>query len=129
MINEIDERDFSYEENELNEQKELKRYQINSYSVDRAIETLIKWKRNNKLIVPDFQRDFVWSFSNSARLIDSILLNLPIPNIFVFKVIENNEEKYILVDGMQRLTTIDQFQSGTWSQSGKERKFKINIKT
>ncbi len=129
MINEIDERDFSYEENELNEQKELKRYQINSYSVDRAIETLIKWKRNNKLIVPDFQRDFVWNFSNSARLIDSILLNLPIPNIFVFKVIENNEEKYILVDGMQRLTTIDQFQSGTWSQSGKERKFKINIKT
>ena len=129
MINEIDERDFSYEENELNEQKELKRYQINSYSVDRAIETLIKWKRNNKLIVPDFQRDFVWTFSNSARLIDSILLNLPIPNIFVFKVIENSEEKYILVDGMQRLTTIDQFQSGTWSQSGKERKFKINIKT
>lgn len=125
----IDEKDFAYEESEENEQNELKRYQINSYSVDRAVETLIKWKRNNKLVVPDFQRDYVWSFSNCARLIDSILLNLPIPNIFVFKIVEKGEEKYILVDGMQRITTIDQFESGTWKQSGKERKFKINLKT
>lgn len=125
----IEEKDFAYEESEENEQNELKRYQINSYSVDRAVETLIKWKRNNKLVVPDFQRDYVWSFSNCARLIDSILLNLPIPNIFVFKIVEKGEEKYILVDGMQRITTIDQFESGTWKQSGKERKFKINLKT
>lgn len=130
QINEqISERDFSYEENEQDEQSELKRYQINSYSVDRAIETLIKWKRNNKLIVPEFQREFVWTFGNCARLIDSILLNLPIPNIFVFKIIENGEEKFILVDGMQRITTIDQFENGTWKQSGKERSFKINLKT
>lgn len=88
LNNIVDENDFAYEENEENEQNELKRYQINSYSVDRAVETLIKWKRNNKLVVPDFQRDYVWSFSNCARLIDSILLNLPIPNIFVFKIVE-----------------------------------------
>lgn len=129
LNNIVDENDFAYEENEENEQNELKRYQINSYSVDRAVETLIKWKRNNKLVVPDFQRDYVWSFSNCARLIDSILLNLPIPNIFVFKIVEKGEEKYILVDGMQRITTIDQFESGIWKQSGKERKFKINLKT
>lgn len=129
LNNPIEEQDFVYEENEQNEQNELKRYQINSYSVDRAVETLIKWKRNNKLIVPEFQRDYVWTFSNCSRLIDSILLNLPIPNIFVFKVVEKGEEKYILVDGMQRITTIDQFEEGTWKQSGKERKFKINLKT
>lgn len=129
LNNIVDENDFAYEENEENEQNELKRYQINSYSVDRAVETLIKWKRNNKLVVPDFQRDYVWSFSNCARLIDSILLNFPIPNIFVFKIVEKGEEKYILVDGMQRITTIDQFESGIWKQSGKERKFIINLKT
>lgn len=66
LNNIVDENDFAYEENEENEQNELKRYQINSYSVDRAVETLIKWKRNNKLVVPDFQRDYVWSFSNSS---------------------------------------------------------------
>jgi len=129
LNNLIEEKDFVYEENEQNEQNELKRYQINSYSVDRAIETLIKWKRNNKLVVPEFQRDYVWTFSNAARFIDSVLLNLPIPNIFVFKVVENGEEKYILVDGMQRITTLDQFEEGTWKQSGKKRKFKINLKT
>ncbi len=42
LNNIIDEKDFAYEESEENEQNELKRYQINSYSVDRAVETLIK---------------------------------------------------------------------------------------
>ena len=42
LNNIVDENDFAYEENEENEQNELKRYQINSYSVDRAVETLIK---------------------------------------------------------------------------------------
>lgn len=121
---------FAYEESEENEQQKLGRYQINSYSIDRAIETLIKWKKNNKLIVPEFQREFVWTYSNCCRLIDSILLNLPIPNIFVFKVLnEEIGEQYLLVDGMQRITTIEQFFDGEWKQSEKERSFKINIKS
>lgn len=122
--------EFIYEENEENEQQKLKRYQINSYSIDRAIETLIKWKKNQKLIVPEFQRDFVWTYSNCCRLIDSILLNLPIPNIFVFKILDKeNGERYLLVDGMQRITTIEQFYCGKWEQAEKERNFKINIKS
>lgn len=129
-MSEFNTKAFEYEESEENEQQKLGRYQINSYSIDRAIETLIKWKKNNKLIVPEFQREFVWTYSNCCRLIDSILLNLPIPNIFVFKVL-NKEigEQYLLVDGMQRITTIEQFFDGKWKQSEKERSFKINIKS
>lgn len=127
--NEYDNKAFSYEENEENEQNHLTRYQINSYSVDRALETLVKWKKNNKLIVPEFQREYVWTYNNSCRFIDSILLNLPIPNIFLFKILEQKEEKYILVDGMQRITTIEQFVEGTWKQGTKDRRFKINIKS
>lgn len=128
--------DFDYYDYEIKESKSddnsepLTRYQINSYSVDRAIETLIKWRENGKLIIPDFQRNFVWSFNNSSRLIDSILLSLPIPNIFVFKVIENGNDKYILVDGMQRITTIEQFRNCKWEQNGKKPKeFKISTKS
>lgn len=132
-INEVNEnysqKDFQYEENEEKEKTELRRYQINSYAVDRAIETLIKWKQKGKMIVPEFQRDFVWTYGNCCRFIDSVLLNLPIPNIFVFKTLEEGVEKYILVDGMQRVTTLEQFYNGVWEQGNKTRKFKINIKS
>ena len=47
----------------------------------------------------------------------------------IYGVVSEVKEKYILVDGIQRITTIDQFESGTWKQSGKERKFRINLKT
>jgi uncharacterized protein with ParB-like and HNH nuclease domain len=61
----------------------IERYQINTFTQDRAIETLMKWYKNGKLILPEFQREFVWSYSNSCRLIESILLNLPIPKRMV----------------------------------------------
>lgn len=71
------------EENSSNDSK-IERYQINTFTQDRAIETLLKWYDNKKLILPEFQRDYVWTYANSCRLIESILLNLPIPNIFLF---------------------------------------------
>lgn len=129
----IEDKMFDYENSENEESgslEKLERYQINSYSVDRAIETLIKWKENGKLIIPEFQRDYIWTYNNSCRLIDSILLSLPIPNIFVFKVIQNGEEKYLLVDGMQRITTIEQYKKGKWKQGEKkERDFRITIES
>ena len=132
-MTEKDEEKLDYEEleedNDELEESILQRYQINSYSVDRPIETLIKWKQNGKLIVPEFQREYVWTYNNSAKFIDSILLSLPIPNIFVFKLIQNNVEKYLLVDGMQRITTMEQFYNGKWSQNGKEKDFIINLKS
>lgn len=120
-------RDFDYEIDELNDSDEIKRYQITAYSVDRSVSTLIKWKTKKKLIVPVFQRKFVWNFYYSCRFIDTILLGLPSPNIFVFKQIEGNEEKYILVDGMQRMSAIEQFYLGKWKQNGEEKLFKINL--
>ena len=77
--------DLAEEVDNSNDSK-IERYQINTFTQDRAIETLLKWYKNGKLILPEFQREFVWSYSNSCRLIESILLNLPIPNIFLFKV-------------------------------------------
>ena len=131
-MEEFEEKELEYVDNEeiTNDEESigLSRYQINSYSVDRSIETLIKWKENKKLIVPDFQRDYVWSYGNSCRFIDSILLSLPIPNIFVFKIIKNNQEEYLLVDGMQRITTIEQFKNGQWKQGDKDKEFKIDLK-
>lgn len=58
---------------------------------------------------PDFQRDFVWEKDKQSRLIESILMRIPLP---VFYVAEDNEGLLVVVDGRQRLTTLQRFLAG-----------------
>lgn len=55
---------------------------------------------------PDFQRDFVWDVRKQSRLVESILMRIPLP---VFYVAEDSQGRLIVVDGLQRLTTLKQF--------------------
>ena len=73
-----------------------------------ALPTLItKLKYEEIDLNPDFQRHSdLWTATNMSRLIESILLKLPLP-IFYFDV--SNPEKWIVVDGLQRLSTIKKF--------------------
>lgn len=65
-----------------------------------------------ELFVPDYQREFVWSCDQKSRFIESLLLNLPIPYIFVADVGEgDNEGRLEIIDGSQRVRTIVAFLS------------------
>lgn len=55
---------------------------------------------------PDFQRNFVWDNTRKSRLIESILLRIPLP---VFYLARDEEGKYQVVDGVQRLSVINEF--------------------
>ncbi|SFG83690.1 DUF262 domain-containing protein [Oribacterium sp. WCC10] len=58
-------------------------------------------------LAPDFQRGFVWSdITRKSRLIESLLLRIPIP---VFYLVQDDEGKFQVVDGVQRLTVINDF--------------------
>lgn len=61
---------------------------------------------------PDFQRDFVWERDKQSRLIESVLMRIPLP---VFYVAEDSEGLLIVVDGRQRLTTLQRFIAGDLS--------------
>ncbi|MCK8486686.1 DUF262 domain-containing protein [Paenibacillus sp. MBLB2552] len=61
---------------------------------------------------PDFQRNYVWDSTRKSRLIESILLKIPLP---VFYLARNNEGKYQVVDGVQRLSVINQYFSNGFS--------------
>jgi uncharacterized protein with ParB-like and HNH nuclease domain len=62
---------------------------------------------NNEIIInPDFQRLFRWSMGQKSRFIESILLGIPIPSIFVF---EKENGSWELIDGLQRVSTILEF--------------------
>lgn len=67
-------------------------------------------------IHPEFQRVFRWSEPQKTRLIESIMLNIPIPSIFVS---QNDEGVWDVIDGVQRLSTIFQFVGVFKDEDGK----------
>ena len=92
------------------EETELPIYKIASYPADPTLEVLYqKWQRD-EILIESFQRGWVWKPVQASRLIDSFLLGLPVPEIFVYK--EPSSQKWILIDGQQRLRTICGFFEG-----------------
>jgi hypothetical protein len=69
-------------------------------------EIVNMYKDGDFLINPDFQRLFRWEIGQKAKLIESILLGIPIPSIFVF---EKDDAKWELIDGLQRISTLLEF--------------------
>jgi len=55
---------------------------------------------------PDFQRDFIWSEDKQSKLIESVLMRIPLP---VFYLGEDNDGRMVVVDGLQRLSTFRRF--------------------
>jgi hypothetical protein len=73
----------------------------------RTTSDVIRRIKNARFVLdPDFQRGFVWGADKQSRLIESILLRIPLP---VFYVAEDEEGRLIVVDGRQRLTTLLHF--------------------
>ncbi len=58
---------------------------------------------------PDFQRDFVWPEDKQSKLIESVIMRIPLP---VFYMAEDSEGRMIVVDGLQRLSTFKRFFDG-----------------
>ena len=69
-----------------------------------------KWKRGRLDVQPDFQRGFVWDIGRASRLIESVLLDIPLPIIYLSQ--EQDGKEYV-IDGQQRLTSFFSFIDGT----------------
>ena len=72
-----------------------------------SVGEIVSMYDNKEIIIdPDFQRLFRWNISQRTRLIESLLLGIPIPSIFVF---EKEDGSWELIDGLQRISTILEF--------------------
>ncbi len=89
---------------QLSEQinKAKKEYVTDGYSMSIG-EIVSMYKEGELNINPDFQRKFRWSPLQQSRLIESILIGVPLPSIFVY---QNKLGKWEVVDGVQRISTI-----------------------
>ena len=88
-------------------------YPIDSYDLvsspnDFNTATIVNFIESN-IYIPDFQRNYVWSIKLASRLIESAIVGLPIPQVFLY---EQERNKMLIVDGQQRLMTIYYFRKG-----------------
>lgn len=122
---------FSSEEQGVDDEPYAPSYQLSEREVhttpaDPDVETLLKRIEDKNLILrPDFQRTSVWDTTKKSRLVESLLLNLPIPPCFLA---EDEDGTRVVVDGQQRLNSIDDFYHGRYALSGLQVLMELNGK-
>ncbi|MCY4123273.1 MAG: DUF262 domain-containing protein, partial [Acidobacteria bacterium] len=85
-------------------------YQIATYPADYTLEVLYqKWQAGD-IRIPDFQRGFVWKQVQASKLIESFLVGLPVPAVFLYN--EHKSQRYFVIDGQQRLKSVFHFFEG-----------------
>ena len=89
------------------------RYGITSFGVDFDVEGLYRRIQRGEIVIPSFQRSYVWNIRQASRFIESLLLGLPVPEIFLSRDFDSN--KYVVIDGQQRLRTIEFFYKGVFN--------------
>lgn len=92
-------------------------FNITSWGADLSFRELISMYDDDELIKPELQRKYVWDRAEASRFIESILLGLPIPSIFLAKTKDNNK---LIIDGYQRIMTVYDFvKKGVFAKDGK----------
>ena len=86
-------------------------YEIRTLGADFSLELYSQKIDSKEIRIPDFQRKYVWSVKKASKLIESFLLGLPVPQVFLFQ--EASKRDLLVVDGQQRLLTADFFLRGT----------------
>lgn len=91
----------------LQEEIESGRQTIRAESYSMSIGEIVNLYRDEEMVIrPEFQRLFRWKNHQKSRLIESILLGIPLPSIFVM---QRDSGKWEVIDGLQRLSTILEF--------------------
>lgn len=124
-LDEIDEQIIDVDENE--ESTPIIIYDISSYGADYDVDGLVKRLKRGDIFIPPFQRDFVWNQAEASRLIESLLLGLPVPGVFLAK--EGDSNKLSVIDGQQRLKSLLFFYEGFFNpKEGDTRKRVFRLK-
>lgn len=105
-----DENQTDIDENEFSDSQEITPYNPDDIRVHQkqfSIKFIEEMIENGDIdFTPDFQRNFVWNSIQKSKLIESLLLRIPLP---IFYFAEDKEGRLTIVDGLQRLTTIKEF--------------------
>ncbi len=113
FIDEVESENMSYSDDSL--------YNITSFGTDLSYREIVSMYKEGDLEKPELQRKYVWTKKEASKFIDSILLGLPVPSIFLAKT---KDDKRLIVDGYQRIMTVYDYMEGIFS--GDKKVFKLS---
>jgi hypothetical protein len=101
-------------------------YEIATFPADFTLQVYAdKWK-DGDIEIPKFQRQFVWNQVQASKLIESFLVGLPVPSIFLYT--ERSSQKFLVIDGQQRLKSVIYFFEGFFGEEVKGRRTIFRLK-
>lgn len=129
MNEQVDVSDIEFEktpeEESSEEQVEITGRQIYTDQGDPEIDSLYgRYKRGRLSVRPEFQRRFVWDPKKASRLIESALLQIPLPVIYLS---EEKDGKVNVIDGQQRLTSFFSYIDGQFPDGKDFKLTKLNV--
>jgi uncharacterized protein with ParB-like and HNH nuclease domain len=111
---ELDEYDLDasegIEDETAKEPPSSKQFSISSYGADYTVDSLVKRMQMGAFEIPEFQRKFVWTRKHASKFLESLLMGLPVPGIFLYRVVETN--RHLVIDGQQRLKSLQAYYEG-----------------
>jgi len=99
---------------------QIKEYDITASPNDFNMSTMFSFIESGAVKIPGFQRNYVWDVKRASKLIESIIIGLPIPQIFLY---EEERNKFLVIDGQQRLMSIYYFIKQRFPR--KEKRFEL----
>lgn len=126
QISEITDEMRETAEAEIREKQKPVDYDTKEYPIDILIQMYLDGLDDdtNELFIPDYQREMRWSEDMQSKLIESVLLGLPIPYIFVADV--TDESRLEIIDGTQRIRTLARFLNNELRLDGLQKLEKLN---
>jgi uncharacterized protein with ParB-like and HNH nuclease domain len=94
--------DYAEEADEI----QIDEYDITAAPNDFNVLTIYNFLESGAVRIPGFQRNYVWDIGRASKLIESLILGLPVPQVFLYEVERN---KFLVIDGQQRLMSIYYF--------------------
>ena len=113
-------------EEQIEEEQRCVKYDIREFTIEYYVD---KYSNGvdvdkNELYVPEYQREFIWTDSRQSRFIESLLLGLPVPLVFVA---ENQDDgRFEIVDGSQRIRTLNAYVNDQLELTGLKKLTELN---
>ena len=92
--------------------EQIRQYQreIRYDTRDFPVEVIVSRYKNSNFFIPNYQREFIWDDNDQSSFIESVLMGLPISMMFLAE--DDEEGTFEIVDGVQRIKTLERFSAG-----------------
>jgi len=94
------------EDDQEEEASQISEYDISAAPNDFNTLTMVNFIESGAVVIPGFQRHYVWDLKRASKLIESLIIGLPVPQIFLY---EQGRNKFLVIDGQQRLMSLYYF--------------------